>query len=309
MPLNDDLVHPVVFIIGDNRDDGRGPVGTGFFLVVPDADNPDQWHSYVVTAAHVVIGERQTAIRGRNSSGQVLPDMPVSGWMVHDAADVAVAPVGVLRSEIFVPYMPEMGYDKAGPERTRRYGEQVFFSGLLDGVPEMEAACIPMVRSGTVGAYYQPGVPLTGGRSTTAHLIDCKSYAGFSGAPCLIQWTTYRVGNRETEPPDAKPGLFRNEETRLFGILIAHFDDVERQQDRSVLKLHVGVGIVLPIERLWELMDNETVKDQQKRSTRRVGRRREATLDSVGATDDSLDQTADLMGNLLAVPKDEAREG
>jgi hypothetical protein len=43
----------------------------------------------------------------------------------------------------------------------------------------------------------------------------------------------------------------RTKESRLFGGLAAHHDELEQQKDAPVVRIHIEVGIVLPVERAW----------------------------------------------------------
>ncbi len=199
VPLNDDMIRPVAFVIGniEGPEKGsvvRGAAGTACFAVVRNEADPQQFHAYVVTAAHVVIGQRRTEIRLRDDHGNVLPDRPISGWVVHEKSDIAAAPTAFDSDVVINPFVRDMGIDRR--EGPLRLAEPVFFMGLLAGFDKMERSAVPMVRSGTVGAYYQRDVPLPAGRFDEAHLIDCRSFQGFSRSPCVIQRTSYAYVER-----------------------------------------------------------------------------------------------------------------
>jgi hypothetical protein len=170
---------------------------------------------------HVISGERETHVRigTRDGGSRVLR---IREWVHHPRADVAAAS------------LPNQGYDDlhllnipAASLQWARIGEwrpflgdRVHFVGLL-ALPrarDMTEKNVPMVRSGTIGALYQEHVPVQwpGGsiRKVQAHLIDCRSYGGFSGAPCFFQRDDQPTGVSERQgrqrsvsrtPPRSRP--------------------------------------------------------------------------------------------------------
>jgi hypothetical protein len=290
MALNEDFSRVSAFIIGDAKDDAgekiiRRAIGTAFLMVVRNEDYPEQRHAYLVTAAHLITSQPSPEVRIRTVQGQVLEDQPLNHWVFHDTEDIAVAPIWFSPelNVVFNPYELEQAVDRASKQP--RVGDTVYFIGLLAGILEMERTAIPMVRSGTIAALNQPGIPLTNDVHTTAHLIDCRSFNGFSGSPCYVQWPTYYYVEDRFEPGDK--GLMYNEETRLFGMLIAHLDDYEKQQGRQTIRLNIGVGIVLPIERVRDVLESDELvalrREQLERPQERV-----ATLSGLDDTDNDL---------------------
>jgi hypothetical protein len=83
---------------------------------------------------------------------------------------------------------------------------------------------------------------------------------------------------------------------------------VERQEGKPALRLNIGVGIVLPIERVRDVVEcNDLVNLRHEQVSR--PHERVATLDSARTDEPSgLGTTADLMRGLLQVPKEQADE-
>jgi hypothetical protein len=123
---------------------------------------------------------------------------------------------------------------------------------------------IPMVRSGTLGAVNQSGIRVDLGGAgeeyiyvpETAHLVDCRSYQGFSGSPCFLQFEHTGVSEAWTGPRLMST-------TALLGMMIAHFQGGTRVE-------HAGVGVVLPVEKIRELFHRDDVVLDRQRVAARV---------------------------------------
>lgn len=280
MALNDALPRAVAFIIGTRSRQNIAqptPIGTGFFLGVRTPDEPQSTRAfthYLVTAGHVVRAEPETWVRLRRMDG-ILEDVPIPEWMFHDRDDVAVAVMELDETEqpydIAVMPVPDffpVGAPQRHPPRPRQIrhrpmlGDRVYFIGLFAPISAMGERNVPLVRSGTIAAWAQQNVPLPLPDGTvleyTAHLIDCRSYAGFSGSPCFVQFP---------RDPDIGGVGRPNEETELIGLVSGHFDFRENAAltgeiaDLGTVRVpvHLGVGVVTPAESIQELLDREDV--------------------------------------------------
>jgi hypothetical protein len=192
-------------------------------------------------------------------------------------------------------------------------GDPVFFVGLLSAVKEMGTRNIPMVRSGTLGAKYQDGIPVRRLDNTVdmvnGHLIDCRAYRGFSGSPCFIQFV-----------PETRETIGGERHTRLLGVVSAHFDLVDKgllEGDLATMvggvkvPVHAGVGVVVPVERVHELLNGDELRKKREDEDLRLVSRRQnedgATLDMVGEPNE-FERFHHLTKGLFAVSKDEADE-
>jgi hypothetical protein len=132
----------------------------------------------------------------------------------------------------------------------------------------MTDANIPMVRAGIIGRLWQDRLPVRRHpedetKYITAHLIDCRSFAGFSGSPCFVQQA---IGYQAR--------------TGLLGLMGGHFDDWMGARERTGLSadgkdkwtvsddleapVSTGVGYVIPVEFISEtLMLPELVDDRR----------------------------------------------
>lgn len=130
----------------------------------------------------------------------------------------------------------------------------------------MGQAGVPMVRTGALGAVDQPEVPMAepGGtwRSVRGHLIDCRSFGGFSGSPCFMKFSrlkgvTERMGLRY---PETYP--------ILLGVLGGHFDHrtTLRLADELTASIpaSAGIGVVYPVEVLRETLELDELVEERK---------------------------------------------
>jgi hypothetical protein len=287
VPLTDIYPRMVLFVLarrtGDDGVDGIVPVGTAFQVCI----GSEHRHNYVVTAAHVVSGEPETWVRANTTMtlGET-KDVAVPRWYLHPTEDVAVAPFN--ENNVWLSAFPvEWFADTVMAENRQKFnvssidtrehrpglGDRVYFMGLLANVPHMGDRNIAMVRSGTIGALYQERVPIWIDPRTvayrTAHLIDCRSYEGFSGSPCFTQHEA--IGTRYT---DGQPTVV--DITFLLGVVSHHFDNLRDATMTGALAgsvgkvkvpAHTGVGVVTPVEHVRETLDlEELVEERQQRA-------------------------------------------
>lgn len=191
MPLDHLYPETVVFIIGRRKaPDGETrsvPIGTGFVVSKPNEADPSERFVYAITARHCVEYEAESWVRFRSGSGRVT-DVSIPKWTLHPTADVALARL----TDVSTLAITHLQLHDAIDTTDIHPGDRVYFMGLLAYIPAMAEANIPMVRSGTIGAMYQDNVPIRGPdkvkRYVQAHLIDCRSFGGFSGSPCFVQY-------------------------------------------------------------------------------------------------------------------------
>ena len=320
VPLNDTYPLSVTFIAaprtnGDIRE--VTPIGTGFLVGWPHPDFPHAHSYYIVTAKHVVQSEPETYVRFRTKGGG-LQDFSVHDWVLHPSptADVAVTPIQIPEhvSVMHVSVADILGSPVSAAERTEwspTLGDRVYFIGLLDYFEGMVEKNVPMVRSGTLGAMYQDDVPVKTDPHTVtrlhAHLIDCRSYGGFSGSPCFVQGTVVLAAPEPGKLRLSTPG-------RLLGLISGHFDMLkEAETNDSSLKvkaaINSGVGVVATAEQILEVLTMEEIAGPRKESQDRYSSEREARSGDIAATADTtsldteFDRFEDLTRKLVNTPK------
>jgi hypothetical protein len=288
LALHDGFARGVSFIVGTRKNEEGAtqpiPIGTGFFIGFRTPSEPQSSRAftlYVTTAAHVVRSELETWVRMRRLDGS-LHDLPVAidDWFIHDIADVAIVPLELDEADqpFDISVMPVPDFFPSGSTSRHRLrqtynrpmlGDTVYFLGLFSPVPSMGERNVPLVRSGTLAALDQKHVPVALPDGTvlehTAHLIDCRAYAGFSGAPCLVQFP---------RDPDIGGVGRADEETEILGLITGHFDErTEAKLTGEIVDMgtvgvpvSLGVGVVTPVEAIEDLLGREDVaEDRQAR--------------------------------------------
>jgi len=167
VPLTYDFLLAVTFIIAPREKDGvtrPTPVGTGFVVSFPSAEVQNLRFEYVVTASHVVQGERETYARFRKREGGV-HDLPIHDWVHHARADVALAALrghGPLR--LHLKHIASDMFIGPGTKPIGVYpGERVYFLGLFERLGSLGDQNVAMVRSGTLGAWEVGDLPVEAG--------------------------------------------------------------------------------------------------------------------------------------------------
>lgn len=331
MPLSDRYPRGVTFI-GRWAPTTSGPVeeavdGTGFLVGVP---GPGQVHLYVVTAAHVVAGVDHSFVRMRTRLDRrmrAVGDLRVPRWFFHPdkSKDVAVAPLSlpldhdmdwtVLEDFIDDPSWREDHWlQQGGPELL--LGDRVYFIGLLSGIDAMREGLIPVVRAGTLARRLQKGCPVWDARKRetrhiTAHLIDCRSFGGFSGSPCYFQQS--RAGWIPDPDLPGGGGIGEKSWTGLLGMIGGHYDawkEIESGgQANPYLRstVNTGVGYVIPAEYIREALNVKELSEMRSDSDRAkaASSERGATMDTAHSEESEYARFEDLTKKLVQVPKPE----
>jgi hypothetical protein len=235
--------------------------GTGFFATIPSEAHPGHRWGYVVTAHHVVANKIGLEVQAPVpfGTGRLYDpvEVDVSEWKQPlPNVDLAMAPwrrssgpVPGLPYELMIPTDVVAGLHLATP---------VHYVGMFE--PLMR----PVVRSGSIAALDQCDV-LHAHYDHPVHLVDCRSYKGFSGSPCLVE---FRFANLEELPSDRLPWagipehMWSGGESmgRLGGIssfvlvcgmFIRHFSDDLTAPD---IPSRYGVGVMLPSEYVKEAL-------------------------------------------------------
>lgn len=299
MPVPPDIPQTVTLLCAPKK---RGdaeriePIGTGFFVGMPGAV-PGVIHPHVVTARHTVVAafHHYGALYARVTVDGALVDVPMADWVIPDAVadDIAVS---------YFPYGGRMCWSTtrflSEADEQPYLGDNVYFIGMLKWVPDMAASNVPMVRSGTLGAMNQSGIPVKMPDHVKirmrGHLIDCRAYRGFSGSPCFVQTP--------------------NGHTWLLGVISAHFDASDQipfESDLIEVPIHAGVGVVAPVELLNQLLADESLVTMRKQKEEQIIQRSEGDAQAATAdadVPDEFERFEDLTRKVLQVPKSEVDE-
>jgi hypothetical protein len=256
MALGHNMLHSAVRItsVGDL-------LGTGFIVTVDSETIPGHSHGYVVTAHHVIARHLEIAMQASDpfTNGDLYPPVTVEDWRQPiDGLDLAVAPV---------PIQPGQKYCRTRLETAMptdqlplpRLGERIYYIGIFEPLKR------PMARSGTIGALEQSGIGHEGGYVYDAHLVDCRSYQGFSGSPCVAGIPAAVLN----APPPIDREAFGatqlaavGDYTMLCGMFTAHYSD---EASAGGVVSRYGVGVMLPSGEIRRALMTEEAKQERRR--------------------------------------------
>jgi hypothetical protein len=311
MSLAPSMMRAAVQIIGDREDSRtvigtrRGPIGSGFVVGIPSEAEPGIRYTYVVTAHHVLDDQLRVEVRAPNpqTNGEFYPPVPITDWhQPIPKLDLALAPFpslgrklsGLSIEENFLP-----------PNLLPNLGGRIFYIGYFDPLKRS------MVRSGTIGALEQEGIQHDGDYDYTAHLVDCRSYEGFSGSPCF---TTEMFPILEpTDPPvplagpSGRYGSALNV-SLLCGIFTEHVDTKGHRDAVS----RYGVGVMLPSDYIWRVFMSDEMKQEREEWDRlnNAGTQGGPAVRKASVTsNEEYERFEDLTRQLANTPKPENKEG
>ena len=120
-----------------------------------------------------------------------------------------------------------------------------------------------MARSGTIGGVDQEDLDLEEYRYR-AHLVDCRSYDGFSGSPCFVDLAYAELQPTPKEPPLALPedvGLVADliHVVQLCGMFTNHL--VDKRETEAVSRY--GVGVMLRSEEIREAVMTDELRTER----------------------------------------------
>lgn len=273
MPLDHSMMSSAVRIIGDVEDPPnrrtllgyhRGAIGTGFLVSVPSVSIEGQFYTYLLTAHHVLDCQTKVEVQVPNPlvSGQLHPPRLVTDWRQPiDKLDLAVAPFAsrdYSHGRVYAQASLFTDQHFLAPRRVAPLGATVHYIGILTPLDR------PMVRSGTVGAVLQEGLEHDKGYEYEATLIDCRSYAGFSGSPCFLASPVASltpIDNAEyvRRGAEDKPRGTLEYWSLLCGMFTQHLDD-----NSGYVVSRYGVGVMLPSHLIWRALMTPKMQEERK---------------------------------------------
>lgn len=282
-----DEVRKCVGFVAYDSPEGRRLAGTAFFV---GEDLPDGVaFVWLVTAAHVINGviakslDQKTYIRlNRVGGGMVWLKTDCSQWVLHETADVAV--MAYAPSHEVVDYMISP-LDPGGPATDEiiaregiGVGDEVFLAGLFVNHAG-SSQNIPIVRMGNIAA--MPGEPihLKQWGDMAAYLVESRSIGGLSGSPVFAHLGIVRyrpaTADNSRDPGELVYSTNPHGNFYLLGIMHGHYDghlteaDVvpdEVERDR----VNMGIAIVVPVQRLLELVARSDLVDLKESSRQQL---------------------------------------
>jgi len=275
------MVRSVGFVVPR---DTKKPDGTCFLVTVPSERVDSHEHAYVVTDAHNTV-KRDVDIWMTTIDEKLEQKMQPADWWRDLTFDIAVSPWSSTSDhrDWNVVDLATQTYQEVGAA----YGDTVLYAGLLTPVASMGTKGQQMVRSATLGSMSATNVEYGNQTVPLAHLIDCRSWRGFSGSPCWLE----RVIPVSLRSQDKAPANWEDELAEydwygsglsfvsIFGMLVGY-----------TINDH-GVGVVVPIEKVAELiMNDEELKEMRERDDEAELLRREKE-DGIAASSASESET------------------
>ncbi len=256
-------------------------VGTAMILGVLSNEGVDRHHVHVVTCHHVLVPPDPSPGSGpwpapvydrirlrlnRRVADSDTVDVSADDWVVHPTADVAAAllvppPETRLFDYLHFPVTGTVDNDlrgrfKVGP------GDDVFMTGLLHSHPG-RARIEPIIRVGTIAAF--PDEKVTLEHCTAPQdvvLIEIRSIGGLSGSPVFfhlpdprMQDGTATIATTAIRPDSAGPNWLIG---IMHGLWPTQPDDPDLR-DKTAEPLNTGIAVVLPAERIVELLFGHTL--------------------------------------------------
>jgi hypothetical protein len=231
--------------------------GTGFVVTVAsEALRECRW-GYVITAFHVIENqiERNVIAYDPTRGGAAHPPIRIENWRrpLPDV-DLAIAPFSLEGLPVYALKLEDHVVPTDVIEAPN-LGAHIYYVGVFSTLDRM------MARSGTLGALDVEGVR---GHGAPVHLLDCRSYDGFSGSPCFfeIAYGTDRTQEAPYAGPDpAVPFTSMAYFQLLCGVLVQHFSDETSAQG---ITSRYGVGIMVRSQEIHAaLMTREAIAERR----------------------------------------------
>jgi hypothetical protein len=246
-------------------------VGTGFCVLIESEDG--YLHAYLVTADHVVPNDRYELHVTSYASNADIPPIPLTDWCrPFPGVDLAICTLPIWTSTVGLVTLYAERQLYPSHVRAPSLGQVVTYVGLLGPLD------VPMARTGTLGNVNQP-IPRTNKYpyAYNGHLVDCRSYNGFSGSPVYLETTVVQAKQQKLHPALTAGEVELSEMmvsspvhlNHWFGMLTAHlddpyFDEYAKGGPVEVASRH-GVGIVLPAETILAGLKCEELAMARKR--------------------------------------------
>ena len=267
MPLDLNMIHSAVRLIGDVPAPKlvtgmkRGPIGTGFLITVKSETHTDVRYGYCVTAAHVIDGQNRVEVQPPNpfGNGELYEPSLVEDWRQPLAdVDIAIAP---FEGDPSHTYMALEHENHVLPlDKMPALGATIYYIGILAPLNR------PMARVGAIGALDQVGIAHDGGYVYTTHLVDCRSYGGFSGSPCFVLYSLPSLTPAEPEvplPPDMPVKVLGQMVwiAKLCGMFTAHLE--ASHIEPGGVASRYGVGFMLRHNEILEALMAKELQDKR----------------------------------------------
>lgn len=282
----------VVFLGYEDSQGQFVPQGTGF---VVSCSTMGRTFMHIVTAEHVIVHisvdlKKDIVFRlNAEAGGTAIFSAPAEDWYYHpdpNCTDVAVLPCHIDRKQVIYAHAP-MDDICATKDVIDEYeitaGDEIFVAGLFTNHFGQDRN-IPIIRTGNIAAMPEEPVKTKYKGYIDAYLMEARSIGGLSGSPVFIK----------RPPLSYRDGRFlltgEGNVFYLLGMVQGHFDiesdrmDAVSEEDVSTGRINTGIGVVIPVERIIETMNQPDLQHQREKIVENL------ESDSPGAVSDVADR-------------------
>lgn len=243
--------------------------GTAFFVSVP-LEGFDRAMIYLVTARHVIakIAEHTVdnivSVRINRHKGSAVPiGTKLSDWKFHPNDSSVDAAVIQLTPDPKVCDFRALAIKMAVTDETIKKeqigeGDEVFLTGLFH-YHFGDEKNLPIIRTGNIALMPEEKVNVKGFGDIEAYLVEARSIKGLSGSPVFAYLGHTRAKNDNLTV--GQDPLFT-----WLGVMHGHWDapknDIDTV-DEAGKGVNVGIGIVVPAEKVVEIINQEHFAKQR----------------------------------------------
>jgi hypothetical protein len=317
MFIPDDIRKCVCFIGAKRADDSFVPLGTGVFVArpVPDTDRglvllATAWHVIRDAAAGSVDGLPYVRLNLRQGGVGVAPLLAVDQWLRSNDSSVD-AGVMMLLPPKEVDFLAFPLDESATVDYLRAKGlgagEEVFMAGLFTNYAGTQYN-IPVIRTGTIAALSEEKIISKHFGAMDGILVEVRSIGGFSGSPVFLNLGVIRQSGTSISIGASGPNQFK-----LLGLMHgfprAQIEKADSTDTEGEL-VNSGLAVVVPVAKLIEATRHEKIEEVMAQIKDAYDKAQpvveESTVGTVPMS--SIENTEQLLGQLMQVPADEADE-
>lgn len=253
-----------VFFVSYLTENGYKFAGTGFFVSMSLANDPNRLFIYLITAKHVIVEAKRASIDGKiwlrinTKNGFEYVSSEEATWQTHsedcsiDAAVLSWAPDSAYFDYLTIPISLIINEEVISKEGIG-IGDEIFLIGLFVNHYGRKKN-IPIARVGNIAAMPEEPIETKWFGGMEAYLIEARSIGGLSGSPVFVYLPGVRVrGNHLGMGGRAFYWL---------GLMHGHWDlpvlkeDIVVEDHVSKEAVNMGIGIVVPASKILEIINS-----------------------------------------------------
>jgi hypothetical protein len=312
MPLGDYMMGSAVVLVGDVYDEKtmaykRGPIGTGFFVRVQSESDDETFYGYLMTCHHVVENQNHVELK--------IPRFgePTKYYPTVDAPSFA-QPKGFERLDLaLAEFPPPAGYTVTALQvdfNVLPLATEALLAVDFHYVGYLAPLDLVMSRSGTLGRVDE--MLTDGDYEYRTHVGDVRSYGGFSGSPCFIEYPLPVLTPRENPFPqqieDRSPVGRIGYVHLLCGMFTGHLEPNRRGVGGDLASRH-GVGFILSSDEILDVLMSDEMSQKRREKDEAGAPEDVRTSTSISGGNDEFDNFEAAMKKLVRTPKRGTEDG